>query len=189
MRPAPSAPRLLPMQTDGGPRRSALPATNATPETDFSPALRDAGAISDRIARDEAAADQARERYRTAGLPDLPPDAALGREVAPNERLHATHAMAILEVGPPESVEEARGISGGTLFVTSRRLVHRGTAIRDWPLEAIAEMNVALERLLLIGLRDGTDLAIEVDQPRLLRVQLAAAIAARRAAACELLES
>ena len=45
----------------------------------------------------------------------------------------------------------------------------------------IDEMAVALERLLLIRLRDGSDLAIEVDQPRLLRVQLATALAASRA--------
>ena len=43
----------------------------------------------------------------------------------------------------------------------------------------IAESAVALERLLLLDLADGSDLAIEVDQPRLLRVQLAAARAAR----------
>ena len=43
---------------------------------------------------------------------------------------------------------------------------------------------MALERLLLLDLADGSDLAIEVDQPRLLRVQLAAARAtARRRAA------
>jgi hypothetical protein len=33
---------------------------------------------------------------------------------------------------------------------------------------------------VLIRRRDGSDLAVEVDQPRLLRVQLAAAIAAVR---------
>ena len=39
---------------------------------------------------------------------------------------------------------------------------------------------MALERLLLLDLTDGSDLAIEVDQPRLLRVQLAAARANTR---------
>jgi len=47
-------------------------------------------------------------------------------------------------------------------------------------LEHINDMAVAMERLLLIELDDGSDLAIEVDQPRLLRVQLAAARAAAR---------
>jgi hypothetical protein len=49
------------------------------------------------------------------------------------------------------------------------------------PLGEIDEMVVALERLVLIRLRDGSDLAVEVDQPRLLRVQIAAAVAAVRA--------
>ena len=40
---------------------------------------------------------------------------------------------------------------------------------------------LAFERdRVLVRLRDGSDLAIEVDQPRLLRVQLAAALAASR---------
>ena len=39
---------------------------------------------------------------------------------------------------------------------------------------------MALERLLLVDLADGSDLAFEIDQPRLLRVQLAAARAAAR---------
>jgi len=43
-------------------------------------------------------------------------------------------------------------------------------------------MGVALERLLLLRLTDGTDLAVQVEAPRLLRVQLAAAIAALRTA-------
>jgi hypothetical protein len=47
-------------------------------------------------------------------------------------------------------------------------------------LQQISDMAVSMERLLLIELTDGSDLAIEVDQPRLLRVQLAAARAAAR---------
>jgi hypothetical protein len=41
-------------------------------------------------------------------------------------------------------------------------------------------MAIALERLLLIRLTDGLDLALEVSHPRLLRVQIAAAKAAAR---------
>ena len=72
---------------------------------------------------------------------------------------------------------------GGSLYLTSDRLVHIGEARHEVALEAIEETAVALERLLLLDLTDGSDLAIEVDQPRLLRVQLAAARAnARRQA-------
>ena len=61
--------------------------------------------------------------------------------------------------------------------------MHVGEASREVSLSAIQETAVSLERLLLLDLTDGSDLAIEVDQPRLLRVQLAAARAnARRRA-------
>jgi hypothetical protein len=70
--------------------------------------------------------------------------------------------------------------SGGTLYLTSRRLVHLGPEVREVDLTAIDEIGVVLERLLLVDLADGSDLAIEVDQPRVLRVQLAAARAAAR---------
>jgi hypothetical protein len=61
--------------------------------------------------------------------------------------------------------------------------VHVGESIREIPLDAIDESAVSLERLLLLDLTDGSDLAFEVDQPRLLRVQLAAArVHARRRA-------
>ena len=69
---------------------------------------------------------------------------------------------------------------GGSLYLTSQRLVHVGEASREVSLDAIQETAVSLERLLLLDLTDGSDLAIEVDQPRLLRVQLAAARANAR---------
>ena len=72
---------------------------------------------------------------------------------------------------------------GGDLYLTSRRMVHVGESSREISLDAIEESAVSLERLLLLDLTDGSDTAIEVDQPRLLRVQLAAARAnARRRA-------
>jgi hypothetical protein len=138
------------------------------------PAVRDAVRISDRIRNDETAADAAREAYRSAGLPileDLPGHLDAG------ENLHAVHRLAMVELGADRTPR------GGTLMVTSRRLVHRGTDVVAWPLEDIDEMSVALERLLLLRLTDGTDVAVEVDVPRLLRVQLAAAMAALRTTA------
>ena len=100
----------------------------------------------------------------------------------PGERLHAVHRMAMLEVGWRGATGANPDLPhGGTLYVTSQRLVHRGTEDGVWSFDEIDEMAVALERLLLVRMRDGSDLAIEVDQPRLLRVQLAAALAAARA--------
>jgi hypothetical protein len=139
------------------------------------PALRDAASIAARIAADEQEADTAREAYRRDGLPALQPDNRFATLLDPGEILHAFHGLAVLERGDGS-------MAGGTLLVTSQRFLHAGAEIAAWPLTDLDEMAVALERLLLVKLRDGGDLAIEVDRPRLLRVQLSAAVAARRAA-------
>jgi len=149
------------------------------PATGDEPALRDAGEIADRVARDEAAADEARQAYQAQGLPALEAHGAAGAFLQPGEILHAVHGSALLEdAGWTESAAQPRG---GTLHLTSERLIHTGVESSELSLAAIDEMGIALERLVLIRLQDGSDLAIEVDQPRLLRVQLAAAIAAHRA--------
>jgi hypothetical protein len=153
-------------------------ATEAAPSTvdpTDGAALRDAQAIAARVAADEAAADAERERLTREPLPTIPAAAEQVFQVLAGERIHAERRAALVERGndlPP---------SGGTLYVTSRRLVHVGNeAVEEIELERISDMAVALERLLLVELTDGSDLAIEVDQPRLLRVQVAAARAALR---------
>lgn len=146
-----------------------LPTSTAEPA-----ALRDAQSIAARVAADEAAADAERERLASGPLPSIGPeqDAPTMRD---GEQLHAVRHAALLERNsdnPP---------TGGTLYLTSARLLHVGTErTNDIPLQRIHDMAVAVERLLLVGLTDGSDLAIEVDQPRLLRVQVAAARAAVR---------
>lgn len=191
----PDALSLEPLAPDAAPAPEAtivsvIP-SNTTPASDAAPdvgsktppdatSVRDAQRIAERIARDETLADEARERYRTDGLPVLEPSALLGI-LKPGERLHAVHRMAMLEVGWRGATGADPNLPhGGTLYVTSQRLVHRGTEDGTWGFGDIDEMAVALERLLLVRMRDGSDLAIEVDQPRLLRVQLAAARAASR---------
>jgi hypothetical protein len=135
-------------------------------------ALRDARSIAERIGADEAAADAERARLVEGDLPNLNGEVEEGLPLGPAEVLHATRRAAMLE-------NEAMPI-GGSLYLTSERLIHIGQVRHDVPLEKIAESAVALERLLLLDLTDGSDLAIEVDQPRLLRVQLAAARANAR---------
>jgi hypothetical protein len=146
--------------------------------TDADPALRDAQAIAERVAADEAAADAERERLTREPLPEVAAEGPMtpgGFE--PSERLHAVRHSALIEGGTHDIPV------GGTLFLTSTRLLHAGVAGSvSVPLAAIADMAVAMERVLLVGLTDGSDLAIEVDQPRLLRVQVAAARAAARGA-------
>lgn len=149
------------------------------PATDDEAALRDAEKIADRIASDEAAASEARQAYQAEGLPVLEPDGAASAFLQPGEVLHAVHESALLE--DPGWTDRATHPRGGTLYLTSERLVHTGVESSELSLAAIDEMGIGLERLVLVRLRDGSDMAIEVDQPRLLRVQLAAAIAAQRA--------
>ncbi|MEP6469824.1 MAG: hypothetical protein ABJC24_08650 [Chloroflexota bacterium] len=151
-----------------------LGTTEAAPTIAESASLRDAQLVAARVSADEEAADVERARLSSEPLTGLAhgiePNLALG----PDELVHAVRHAAILE--PRGAAEQ----EGGTLYLTSHRLVHIGTQVREVDLEAITEIAVSLERLLLVGLTDGSDLAIEVDQPRLLRVQLAAARAAAR---------
>jgi hypothetical protein len=147
---------------------------DASPTTAVPAALRDAHKVAARIGADEAAADAERARLSTEPLPHLADGIEPRVRLRPDETVHAIRQAALLEDSRTATP------TGGTLYLTSRRLVHMGSDVREVNLRSIAETAVALERLLLVDLADGTDLAIEVDQPRLLRVQLAAARAAAR---------
>ena len=147
----------------------------SAPPTALPHALRDARNIAERIGADEAAADAERARLVDGDLPNLNDQIAGALPLGSGEVLHATRRAAMLENGTLPM--------GGSLYLTSERLVHIGAERHEVALETIEETAVALERLLLLDMTDGSDLAIEVDQPRLLRVQLATARAnARRQA-------
>jgi hypothetical protein len=172
-----NGPMVQPYTRDMSALDASLPLS--LPTTGEEAALRDAERIADRIAQDEAAADEARLAYQADGLPVIEADGAAAAILHPGELLHASHGSAVLE--EPGGAGDLRHPRGGTLYLTNERLIHTGAASTELPLAEIDEMAVALERLVLIRRRDGSDLAIEVDQPRLLRVQLAAAMAAERA--------
>ena len=146
--------------------------------TDEGPALRDARFIAARIAEDEAQADEARERYQAEGLPTIEADDRVTPLLELGEIPHGFHGNAMLEMGTT-GVSGRRPV-GGSLYLTSHRLIHLGEQQTDVQLTTIEEMALALERLLLVRLNDGLDLALEVSHPRLLRVQIAAAKAAAR---------
>jgi hypothetical protein len=137
-------------------------------------AQHDAQLVAARVSADEAAADAERARLSNEPLPEVVDGVESSVQLWADEVVHAIRPSAMMEVGGQG------GQSGGTLYLTSRRLLHIGARTREVDLGAIAEIAVSLERLLLLDLADGSDLAIEVDQPRLLRVQLAAARAAAR---------
>ena len=68
---------------------------------------------------------------------------------------------------------------GGTLYLTSRRLLHLGQVTVNVRLTDIVETSIAGERLL-VTLADGEGLVLDVDRPRQLRAEIAAAIRALR---------
>jgi hypothetical protein len=139
---------------------------------DGGPGIRDAEAILERAREDERAAFDARALYRTDGLPAIEPDGAIAESIRPGETVISVRASSI--VG-----RHLRG--GGTddfagrLYLTSDRLLILGHTSLEVELVVVDEVALAGERLL-VTLNDGTGLSIDAIQPRLLRVQIAAAL-------------
>ena len=162
--------------TNGGAVRDASPA---------SPALRDADAILARAADDEAAALVARDRYRDGAIEPIEPDERIAVLLVPGEELFAVRRSALLDRREPQVGARCPAYPGlaGDLYLTSTRLVHLGRSTLEYDLDAIREAVVSAEHLLLV-LCDGTGLILDLDRPRLLRVEIAAARARRVARAC-----
>jgi hypothetical protein len=146
---------------------------------DGAPALRDAVEILARARADEAAADEARERYRIQAMPALEPDARIARLLALDEHVVAVRRSAMLDRRQPVTGSHVPAGVGGDLYVTSRRLVLVGRLTLSFDLLEIDDATLSGERLLLI-VRDGAGLSLDVERPRLLRVEIAAARALAR---------
>lgn len=154
------------MQAAERDRGASEPSTDVS--TEDGPALRDAADTAARIAEDEQAAAAAREQFRVAPVPTIGADAELLPHLAPGELVHDLRKRAILKApGDDRSLGY-----GGTLYLTSHRLVHLGQVVMSVQLTDVIETSLAGERLLL-SLRDGEGLSIEVDRPRLLRAEMA----------------
>ena len=143
-----------------------MPADESTEE---GPALRDAARAAERAADDEEAAAAARDRFRIGPIPTIEADDGIGPHLASGESVHALRRHAILSAPGGDG---ALGY-GGTLYLTSRRLVHLGQLVMSVGLTDIEESSLAGERLLLT-LRNGEGLTLDVDRPRLLRAEMAA---------------
>ena len=157
-------------------RDESLPALSVVgSDTEESPALRDASELAARIAADEREAVMARERLADAPLPVLEPDEIVAGELRPNEVVHGLRSSAILR---PPGDDRALGY-GGTLYLTSDRLLHVGQVNVNVQLADIVETSLAGERLL-ITLRDGDGISLDVDRPRTLRTEIAAAVRSAR---------
>jgi len=140
------------------------------------PGIRDAEEILERARDDERDAVEARTRYRADGLPVLEVDGSVAERLRPGETVIDSRTSAVVS-------RHLRGDGTddfpGRLFVTTRRLMVVGSVQLDVELDQIDELALAGERLL-VTLRDGTGMAIDASRPRLMRVQIAAALAAGR---------
>ncbi len=143
--------------------------------TEDGPALRDATLTAERIAADEAAAAALRDQQAAGPPPAIAPDEAIAKHLEPDEQLLGLRRTAILRT---PGGDQALGY-GGTLYLTSRRLVHLGQVIMTVQLRDVVETSIAPERLLL-SLNGGEGLTIEVDRPRTFRTEVATAMRALR---------
>jgi hypothetical protein len=137
--------------------------------TEEGPALRDAGAVAARVATDEALARAARDLYLVSPVPVLDADERVTPHLLPGEQVHGLRRHAILRApGDDRSLGY-----GGSLYLTSRRLMHLGQVFVTVQLTDIVETSLAGERLLL-SLRGGEGLSLDIERPRLLRAEMAA---------------
>jgi hypothetical protein len=160
-------------------RRKAQVAAPDDPRTD-APAIRDASAILARARADELAADAARGARRLQPIPSLRPDDRIGPRLRAGERVVAVRHSAQLDRRQPEQGAKAPSGIAGDLYLTSQRLVLVGRVYLEVDLRDIEEAGVSGERLLLV-LNDGRGISLDVEGPRLLRVEIAAARALARA--------
>jgi hypothetical protein len=128
---------------------------------------------------DEADATAARDRYRAEGVVPVTPDARIQHLLGPGEVLVAVHGALVAD---SRAAADGSGVPpgiSGELYLTSERLVFTGGVFVAYPLGDVLEAVVAGEDVLLV-MGDGVGLRVTVAEPRLLRVQIAAARAARR---------
>lgn len=143
--------------------------TTVETSTEESPALRDALTAAERADADEAAASLARDNFLVMPVPEIEADDNIAPHLREGELVHDLRRHAILKAPGGNA---ALGY-GGTLYLTSRRLIHLGQVVMTVRLTDIVESSLAGERLLLT-LRDGEGLALDLDRPRLLRAEMAA---------------
>jgi hypothetical protein len=112
-------------------------------------------------------------------MPALEPDARIGPLLVSGERVLAVRRSAIVDRREPVlGSDEPSGLTGD-LYLTSRSLVLVGRHTLAFDLDEIEEALLAGDQLLLV-MGGGRGAALRVDQPRLLRVEIAAARLAAR---------
>ena len=134
-----------------------------------SAATDDAVEVLRRIESDEQAARAARDRYHHAAITPLADVPSTNRPVlGAGEPVYAYRLGAVLNAGR----RDVPGYSG-LLLLTGTRLVLDGQVTITIPLADITETALGGERLLL-SLRNGEGVTLDVGQPRLFRAEIAA---------------
>ncbi len=131
---------------------------------------------------DEATADEARRRLRENGIVSIEPDERIRVMLAPGEVVAAVRHSVWLERRKETTKHDRRTV--GDLYVTTRRLVYLGRERVEYPLNEIHDA-VEAEGSLRLIVGEGRGVEIQVPDPRLLRVEIAAVREAARAAVAE----
>jgi len=124
------------------------------------------------VRTDELAAAEARARLAHEAPPALEPDRAVAPLLKPAERLLALRRGAHLD-----RRQLPRGSGCGVpcdLYLTTARLILLGQIVLSYDLPELSEVALSGERLLVLTC-DGRSVSLDVEQPRLLRVEVAAA--------------
>jgi hypothetical protein len=124
---------------------------------------------------DEAASDAARRWYRHHRIEPLAVDGPIRSLLGCEERVYVIRQASLVQPGRTAIL----GGTAGDLYVTSQRLLHVGEQTVGLDLDAIGEVVLAVDGLS-VTTTDGGSVVLLVDEPRLLRVQIAAARTAHK---------
>jgi hypothetical protein len=130
-------------------------------------------------AADEASADAARQRLRREGIVPIEPDERIRVMLDPGEVVAAVRRSVSLE----RRIDRGQGDRmAGDLYVTTQRLLYLGPDQVEYRLADIEDA-VVTDRSLRLTVGDHRGVEIELLDPRVLRVEIAAVREAARAAA------
>jgi hypothetical protein len=142
--------------------------------------VRSAGITTLEASVDAAAADVRRRQLRERGIVPIEPDTRIASMVGPEEHVVAVRQAVSLERRRGWR-QPGRGLLGD-LYVTTHRLVHLGQQPVEYALADVREVVVATGSLRLV-VAGSLGVEIRVSDPRVLRVEIAAAREAARASA------
>lgn len=129
--------------------------------------------------QDERAAREVRRRVETFGLETIATDELVAPLLGRGEAVVAVRHDAIADPLTGGRSPVSRTTRTGTLYVTTTRVLHISCgAVLDLLLDAMEDAAIVGDRVLLLR-RDGRGMVVRVEDPRLLRTQIALARAAR----------